>query len=164
MYCPEMLRTMSVALDLIERSEQTTGMAVEETIGDGAYGDGATRQAFADAGRTLIAKVLGRPNKKQNHGPAEAGWIRGAGAVVPGQRRGGPHEEEPSIQQLAEAGSVQLSLFDTQDLAEVTDPRYPGERLVVCHNPLLADKRARKREDMLVATEWELAKVAAMVE
>jgi len=69
----------------------------------------------------------------------------------------------PSIQQLAEAGSIQLSLFDTQDLAEVTDPRYPGERLVVCHNPLLAEKRARKREDMLQATEKELAKVAAMV-
>jgi len=70
----------------------------------------------------------------------------------------------PTIQQLVDAGSVQLSLFDTQDLAEVTDPRYPGERLVVCHNPLLADKRARKREDMLAATEKELAKVAAMVE
>jgi hypothetical protein len=70
----------------------------------------------------------------------------------------------PTIQQLVEAGSIQLSLFDTQNLAEVTDPRYPGERLVVCHNPLLAEKRARKREDMLAATERELAKVAAMVE
>ena len=70
----------------------------------------------------------------------------------------------PTIQQLVAAGSIQLSLFDTQNLAEVTDPRYPGERLVVCHNPLLAEKRARKREDMLVATERELAKVAAMVE
>ncbi len=70
----------------------------------------------------------------------------------------------PSIQQLVQEGSVQLSLFDTQDLAEVTDPRYPGERLVVCHNPLLADKRTRKREDMLAATERELAKVTAMVE
>jgi hypothetical protein len=70
----------------------------------------------------------------------------------------------PTIRQLVEAGSIQLSLFDQQDLAEVTDPRYPGERLVVCHNPLLADKRARKREDMLAATDKELAKVAAMVE
>jgi hypothetical protein len=70
----------------------------------------------------------------------------------------------PTIQQLVEVGSVQLSLFDTQDLAEVTDPRYPGERLVVCHNPLLAEKRAHKREDMLQATERELARVAAMVE
>ncbi len=70
----------------------------------------------------------------------------------------------PTIKQLVEVGSIQLSLFDTQNLAEVTDPRYPGERLVVCYNPLLAEKRARKREDMLVATEKELAKVAAMVE
>lgn len=44
----------------------------------------------------------------------------------------------PTIQQLVEAGSIQLSLFDTQNLVEVTDPRYPGERLIVCHNPLLA--------------------------
>ncbi|MDA1096175.1 MAG: IS1634 family transposase [Chloroflexi bacterium] len=70
----------------------------------------------------------------------------------------------PAIQQLAEAGSVQFSLFDTRDLAEVTDPRYPGERLVVCHNPLLAEKRSHTREDMLQATERELARVAAMVE
>jgi len=70
----------------------------------------------------------------------------------------------PSIQQLVDAGSVQLSVFDQQNLAEVTDPRYPGERLVVCHNPLLAEKRARKREDMLQATERELSKVAVMVE
>jgi hypothetical protein len=70
----------------------------------------------------------------------------------------------PTIQQLVESGSVQLSLFDTQNLAEVTDERYPGERLIVCYNPLLAEKRAGKREDMLRATEKELAKVAAMVE
>ena len=70
----------------------------------------------------------------------------------------------PTIQQLLEAGSVQTSLFDTQNLAEVTDQRFPGERLILCHNPLLGEKRAKKREDMLQATEKELAKVAAMVE
>lgn len=70
----------------------------------------------------------------------------------------------PSIQQLVQAGSVQLSLFDKQNLAEVTDPRYPGERLVVCHNPLLAERRAAKREDMLRATERELDKVVARAE
>jgi transposase len=70
----------------------------------------------------------------------------------------------PTIKQLIAAGSIQLSLFDTQNLAEVTDPHYPGERLVVCFNPLLAEKRAKKREDMLAATEKELGKVAAMVE
>jgi transposase len=70
----------------------------------------------------------------------------------------------PSIQQLLDTGTIQLSLFDTQNLAEVADPRYPGERLVVCHNPLLAAERKRKREELLVATEKELAKVAAMAE
>jgi hypothetical protein len=70
----------------------------------------------------------------------------------------------PTIKRLVAEGTVQLSLFDTQNLAEVTHPNFPGERLVVCFNPLLAEKRAKKREDMLVATERELAKVAAMVE
>ena len=51
-------------LELVEQSEENTGIAVEETIGDAAYGDGGTRQAFADAGRTLIAKVPGRPQKR----------------------------------------------------------------------------------------------------
>ena len=50
-------------LELVGQSEENTGIEVEETIGDAAYGDGGTRQAFADAGRTLIAKVPGRPNK-----------------------------------------------------------------------------------------------------
>ena len=57
------------ALELVERTEATTGMPVEETLGDAAYGDGDTRQAFADAGRTLIARVPGRPNKA--HFPKE---------------------------------------------------------------------------------------------
>ena len=69
----------------------------------------------------------------------------------------------PAIKQLVAAGSIQLSLFDTQNLAEVTHPDYPGERLVVCHNPPLAAKRAHAREELLAATEKELAKVQAMV-
>ena len=56
-------------LEPVEQSEENTGIAVEETIGDAAYGDGGTRQAFADAGRTLIAKVPGRPRK--DHFPKE---------------------------------------------------------------------------------------------
>jgi Transposase DDE domain len=70
----------------------------------------------------------------------------------------------PAIKQLLAAGSIQLSLFDTQNLAEVSDPDYPGERLVVCHNPPLAAKRAHKRQELLAATEQELGKVQAMVE
>ena len=66
-----------------------------------------------------------------------------------------------AIRQLVEAGTIQLSLFDEQDLVEVTSDACPGERLMVCRNPLLADQRARKREDLLAATEALLAPVAA---
>ena len=61
------------ALELVERSEANTGVPVEEALGDAAYGDGDTRQAFADAGRTLIARVPGRPNR--THLPKEDFWI-----------------------------------------------------------------------------------------
>jgi hypothetical protein len=49
---------------------------------------------------------------------------------------------------------LQLCLFDEQDLAEISHPDYPGERLIACRNPLLAAERAREREDLLTATEW----------
>ena len=65
----------------------------------------------------------------------------------------------PAIRQLVERGSLQLSLFDEKDLAEIEDPEYPGERLIVCRNPFLAKERARKREDLLQATERELDKI-----
>ena len=67
----------------------------------------------------------------------------------------------PQIKALVEAGAIQLSLFDSQDLLEITHPDYPGERLVCCHNPALADKRARKRDELLAATEQQLAKITA---
>jgi len=66
----------------------------------------------------------------------------------------------PAIRKLVEAGTLQLSLFDDRDLAEITSPDYPGQRLIVCRNPLLANERRRKREDLLVATEKELEKIA----
>lgn len=67
----------------------------------------------------------------------------------------------PQIASLAKDGALQLSLFDEQDLAEITHPDFPGERLVCCRNPLLAAERTRKREELLVATERELEKVVA---
>jgi len=71
----------------------------------------------------------------------------------------------PAIQQLAaEGGPLQPSLFDDRDMAEITSPDYPGERLVVCKNPLLAEERARKRTELLAATENELARIAARVQ
>jgi hypothetical protein len=70
----------------------------------------------------------------------------------------------PAIKQLAQdGGPLQLGLFDQQDLAEITSPDYPGERLVACRNPLLATERTRKREDLLAATEALLAKVKQQV-
>jgi hypothetical protein len=67
----------------------------------------------------------------------------------------------PHIQQLLQAGSLQLSLFDQRDLAEIIDPAYPGQRLIACRNPLLAAARARKRIDLLAATERQLQEIAA---
>ena len=64
---------------------------------------------------------------------------------------------------LAEKGVFQPSLFDSQNLAEVTSEDFPGERLVVCFNPFLAEKRRRTRNELLVATETRLRKVAAEV-
>ena len=65
----------------------------------------------------------------------------------------------PAIQRLAAQETIQRSLFDDVDLAEVTSPDFPGERLVVCRNPLLAAERARKRQALLAATETELEKI-----
>jgi len=70
----------------------------------------------------------------------------------------------PAIKKLAEdGGPLQLSLFDRQDLAEISSPDYPGERLIACHNPALAAERAAHRQRLLAATEAELAKIESMV-
>jgi len=58
-----------------------------------------------------------------------------------------------AIQQLVKSGDLQLSLFDEQNLAEITSPDFPGERLIACYNPLLAEKRRRKRNELLRASE-----------
>jgi transposase len=65
-----------------------------------------------------------------------------------------------SIQKLAADGALQPSLFDSADLAEITHPGYPDERLVACFNPVLSERRARKRDELLQATEKELEKIA----
>ena len=69
----------------------------------------------------------------------------------------------PAIRGLVEEGSLQLSLFDERDLVEIASPDFPGERLVVCRNPVLAAERARKRDELLSATEADLARIAASV-
>jgi transposase len=79
--------------------------------------------------------------------PAELDWITALRA--------------PQIKALVEAEALQLSLFDQQDLVEVSSPDFPGERLVCCRNPALAAQRTRKRQDLLAATEKELQTIAA---
>jgi hypothetical protein len=69
----------------------------------------------------------------------------------------------PQITALVQAEALQLSLFDQTDLVEIAHPDYPGERLVACKNPFLAQERARTREELLAATNAELQKIAAAV-
>jgi transposase len=69
----------------------------------------------------------------------------------------------PAIKALVESGALQLSLFDQRDMASITAPEFPGERLVVCRNPDLAAERTRKREELLAATERDLLRIQAAV-
>src|SRR5258708_24825876 len=82
--------------------------------------------------------------------PAGLDWITGLRA--------------PAIQKLAaEGGPLQLSLFDERDLAEIASPEFPGERLIVCKNPALAEERKRKRDALLDATEQDLKDIQARI-
>ena len=67
----------------------------------------------------------------------------------------------PQVKKLVRDGALQLTLFDVQDLAEITSPDFPGERLVACKNPFGEAERSRKRESLLTATEADLEKIAA---
>src|SRR5206468_6907816 len=68
-----------------------------------------------------------------------------------------------AIRELVEQGALQLSLLDQKNLAEITSPDYPGERLMVCHNPFLEEERKRKRQALLEATEKSLQKISKEV-
>jgi hypothetical protein len=69
----------------------------------------------------------------------------------------------PAIQELLASGALQLSLFDQRDMASITAPDFPGERLIVCRNADLAAERARKREDLLAATEKDLTRIKGAI-
>lgn len=69
----------------------------------------------------------------------------------------------PAIRGLVKEGSIQMSLFDTQGFAEITSPEYPGERLIACYNPLLAEERRRKRNELLDVTEKKLEAIVRAV-
>jgi Transposase DDE domain len=92
-------------------------------------------------------EMLTAARLRENVGPAGLDWITALRA--------------PQVKALVRGGDLQLTLFDTQDLAEITSPDFPGERLVACKNPFLEAERARKRESLLAATEADLEKVAA---
>src|SRR5689334_9806121 len=84
---------------------------------------------------------------REDVGPAGLDWITALRA--------------PQVKKLVRGGDLQLTLSGAQDLAEITSPDFPGERLVACKNPFLEAERARKRESLLTATEADLAKIAA---
>jgi transposase len=119
-----------------------------------------TREKFAlekmvmvgDRGMITSARIkaLNQPEDDGAPQPDPYGWITALRA--------------PAIKKLmADDGPLQLSLFDEQDLAEITSPDFPGERLICCRNPVLAGERARKREDLLRATGKLLAPLTARV-
>jgi hypothetical protein len=87
---------------------------------------------------------------REDVGPAGLDWITALRA--------------PQVKALVRDGALQLSLFDEADLAEITSPDFPGERLIACKNPFLEAERARKREALLAATEADLAKISAAVQ
>ena len=80
-------------------------------------------------------------------------------ASVPWSKR----HQRFGLRRLADGGELQLSLFDKKNLAEIRSPDYPGERLVACYNPLLAEERGRKRGELLAATEKEFERIQAEV-
>jgi hypothetical protein len=84
---------------------------------------------------------------REDVAPAQLDWITALRA--------------PQVKALVRDGDLQLTLFDQADLAEITSPDFPGERLVACKNPFLEAERARKREALLAATEADLGKIAA---
>jgi Transposase DDE domain len=133
------------------------GIPVAVEVFTGATGDPATlasqvkklKQRFGlghvalVGDRGMITKARIRDDLK----PAELDWVTAL--------RG------PAIKALMAGGAIQPTLFDQADMAEITHPDYPGERLIACYNPFLAAERARKRGELLDATEAELEKIAA---
>jgi Transposase DDE domain len=143
------------------------GRPVAVRVFPGNTGDPAAFTAIADVIRDKFG--LGRMVMVGDRGMITSARIAALNRLEDGTARPDPYGwitalRAPAIKKLmAEDGPLQLSLFDEQDLAEITSPDFPGERLVACRNPALAADRARKREDLLAATEQLLAPVIARV-
>jgi len=138
----------------------TEGVPVAIEVFEGNTGDPKTvasqvskvRDRFGITKVVLVGDrgMLTAARLREDIGPAGLDWITALRA--------------PQVKNLVRDGALQLSLFDETDLAEITCPDYPGERLVACKNPFLEAERARKRESLLAATEADLAKIAAAVQ
>ena len=137
----------------------TGGVPVAIEVFAGNTGDPATvaaqvsklKDRFGLARVVLVGDrgMLTAARLREDVGPAGLDWITALRA--------------PQVKALVRDGALQLSLFDEVDLAEISSPDFPGERLVACKNPFLQAERARKRESLLQATEADLEKIAAAV-
>src|SRR5262249_761199 len=133
------------------------GIPVAAGMFKGATGDPATlasqvtrlKQRFGLSHVAVVGDrgMLTKARIRDDLKPAELDWVTAL--------RG------PAVKALMADGAIQPTLFDEQDMAEITHPDYPGERLIACYNPFLAAERARKRAALLDATEAELAKIDA---
>jgi hypothetical protein len=133
------------------------GIPVAVEVFKGNTGDPATVASQADKvkdrfGLTRVVLVgdrgmLTAARLREDVAPAGLDWITALRA--------------PQVKKLARGGDLQLTLFDQTDLAEISSPDFPGERLVACKNPFLEAERARKRESLLAATEADLEKITA---
>src|SRR6266567_2068885 len=136
------------------------GVPVAIEVSAGNTGDPATvaaqvtkvKDRFGISRVVLVGDrgMLTAARLRQDVRPAKLDWITALRA--------------PQVKALVRDGDLQLSLFDEADLAEITSPDFPGERLVACKNPFLEAERARKRESLLTATEADLAKITAAVQ
>jgi transposase len=137
----------------------TEGCPVAIEVFEGNVGDPSTVQSqvvklkerFGLARVVLVGDrgMITQARLEETIKPARLDWITALRA--------------PAIRSLVEAGAIQLSLFDQRDLAEITSPDYPGERLVICRNPLLAEERARKRGELPDATQKKLLHIQVRV-
>jgi Transposase DDE domain len=135
------------------------GVPVAIEVFEGNTGDPATvaaqvskvKDRFGLSRVVLVGDrgMLTAARLRENVRPAGLDWITALRA--------------PQVKALVRDGALQLSLFDQMDLAEITSPDFPGERLVACKNPFLEAERARKRESLLAATEADLEKITAAV-
>jgi hypothetical protein len=135
----------------------TAGVPVGIEVFDGNTADPKTLAA-------QIAKLKNRFNLGRVCLVGDRGMLTAARIdeeIRPGQLDWITALRAPQIKALVQADALQLTLFDEDNLAQITHPDYPGERLVCCRNPALADQRARKRQDLLAATEKELDTIAA---